>query len=186
MMRSMTMTNSIEMKLLVLAGTGVAAIALTASQLPQVRGFSPDELAPRPVRNPHLAMSDCATCHVVDDGRYVLPSPPELDAICLKCHDGATAPSEPHPIARAFTRSDIRKPEDWPAPNGLISCLTCHDIRRGGHPIERSVVLSQHWLRTPPAGVTDFCGSCHIPDRFAKANPRGGLPLLPYESTPSR
>lgn len=121
--------------------------------------------------NPHHTADQCMLCHATREPDYQLLAGAALDAVCLECHDGITAPAEPHPIARGFNRADIRRPPDWPAPDGLLSCITCHDLTAGGHPADYNKKQTDHWLRPLPSAASDFCAACHAPDAHARANP---------------
>lgn len=128
---------------------------------------------PNGTANPHWKPEGCGQCHVTT-GEVVRPiAPAEIDAICLKCHDGRIAKREMHPIGRAFGAAGIVKPERWPAPDGQLSCATCHDIRRAcdhdrSRPARNSEFLRDYDADNPSA----FCARCHVEtEAHARFNP---------------
>lgn len=80
--------------------------------------------------NPHWDAGSCRVCHESANGT---PGPIPIgraDGLCLSCHDGKKAHEEAHPIGWAGQSETARTPAEWPLNNGLLSCLTCHEIRR--------------------------------------------------------
>jgi hypothetical protein len=71
---------------------------------------------------------------------------------------------------------DAAVPEGWPTENGLLGCLTCHDIiiQCVNEPRER-------WRnadfprRNPKAPNTEFCLNCHSQKRFGADSPHDQL-----------
>ncbi|MFQ5490580.1 MAG: hypothetical protein ACE5GE_07650 [Phycisphaerae bacterium] len=113
-------------------------------------------------QNPHWSAQGCGRCHKLADG---VPQAIELamiDGLCLDCHDGARASRELHPIGRAVDAPGIAKPADWPAPDGRLGCITCHDVRQACQQRPARPTLNAVFLRSPGAVDTGaFCGQCH-------------------------
>jgi hypothetical protein len=111
--------------------------------------------------NPHWVQTGCQLCHVGDPtGQTTVPRG-EIDGICLRCHDGRRAHQEVHPVGRAFTTEQVRRPEGWPLVEGRLGCVTCHDIRGLGHRIGRPPE-NPDFLRGPYQSLAAFCAVCHV------------------------
>jgi hypothetical protein len=136
-----------------------------------------DEVARRPSKfpqsaaiNPHWHPERCARCHESDGGRAIEPA--RVDGLCLSCHDGVQAPADPHPIGRRAVSEVAQTPPDWPTVNGVIGCLTCHDIRRHCDPQARRPAANPALLRHyDPQQPLAYCGQCHPSDRAGRFSP---------------
>ncbi len=112
--------------------------------------------------NPHWDPERCTACHENAGGK-MLPIPPEqTDALCLSCHDGVRAPADPHPIGRPARTEVVTTPEDWTTVDGMLGCLTCHDIighcdREARRPALNPVLL-RGW---DPLRPLQYCTICH-------------------------
>lgn len=115
--------------------------------------------------NPHWSVTGCMYCHqgAVDQ---IKPIPrAEIDALCLKCHNGRQAAQEKHPVGRAFSGTQIIRPADWPAPGDKLGCITCHDISQGCHQNAQRPLDNPEFLRGPHSqNLSTFCGTCHVND----------------------
>ena len=124
------------------------------------------------VANPHWATDGCTSCHK-SDGERLLPIPPEeTDAVCVSCHDGIKAPADPHPIGRPANTALVTTPADWPTVDGVIGCLTCHDIKPqcttpGKRPAVNYLMLREYDQQSPLA----YCSRCHRADVGGRFSP---------------
>lgn len=113
---------------------------------------------------PHWSQTGCTTCHPDAQQNRVAPvDRSEVTASCMRCHDGHKASAESHPVGRLIESPRVQPPPaDWPTPNGLLSCLTCHYVRFAcDRPMDRP--KNPGFLRGEARGA-EFCGKCHIPD----------------------
>lgn len=129
--------------------------------------------SPIPAPNPHWQSNGCTQCHTAKDGNIERIAPEQIDRVCLRCHDGVKAKAEAHPIGRSFASNQVRKPEDWPTPGGLLSCITCHDVLQGCHMQRRST--NQAMLRGPSRGVPSLCNQCHVAEKQQQRNPHAAM-----------
>lgn len=128
--------------------------------------------APSPATNPHWSPEGCGSCHEVKGGAVQPIDPQAVDRRCLSCHDGRRATAEAHPIGQPVAGSQVRKPADWPAPEGLLSCLTCHDVVRHCRADARSPVGGSNFLRGPLGGGDPaYCAQCHVESLHQRRNP---------------
>lgn len=135
---------------------------------------------PPAVTNPHWSTDGCKTCHVTGDYNDINRAELRRSELCLACHDGKSAMMERHPVGRTFSNPQINKPDDWPAPEGRLACVTCHDVAIAcRQPTPRSTV-NPKFLRPAQLNTTNpqsmspetaFCASCHIPAPQAEMNP---------------
>lgn len=121
--------------------------------------------------NPHWDAERCHTCHTAAEDRIVPIPPAQWDTLCLSCHDGIKAPADPHPIGRPASTELVATPSEWPAVDGMIGCLTCHDIKRHCSPSARRPLVNYVLLRgLDPQRPLEYCSTCHrteISGRFS-------------------
>lgn len=148
----------------------LAVLATSAILSVRVATRADQDGPPRRSYGPHWSDSGCRVCHVGEGADRVIPEPAAAEALCLRCHDGRMAPREVHPVGRSFDSDQIVKPEDWPAPDDRLGCLTCHDVVQAckdpERPEENPMFLRDYDPRRPLA----FCGTCHV----AAAETQGG------------
>lgn len=122
--------------------------------------------------NPHWAADGCRECHA-GEGERIEPIPAEqVDRLCLSCHDGVRAGRDAHPIGRPVTGENLRLPEGWPAVDGRLGCLTCHDIARHCDAEAIRPRTNPLLLRGTVAGdAAMFCTSCHTQQQPLRLNP---------------
>ncbi len=114
----------------------------------------------QPAENPHWSAEGCASCHAVGDGEFSTIPVNEIDGLCLGCHDGVRASEELHPIGRSFDSPQITLPKDWPAPEGRLGCITCHNVRQACQPQPVRPALNSVFLRSEPT-ANAYCNQCH-------------------------
>lgn len=125
-----------------------------------------------PAPNPHWSAARCGECHRMEDGRTVPIAIADVDVICLNCHDGHKARSEPHPVGRSAQTASVSTPKDWPTNAGLINCLTCHDIERhcaanATRPSINPAMLRHH----NPERPLELCLKCHTATETWRISP---------------
>lgn len=149
------------------SGNGQPPAAIASARL-KAEAHAPAADTP----NPHWHSARCGSCHAVVDGRFAPIAAKDVDELCLSCHDGVTAPMERHPIGRTFEGTQVKKPQDWPAPDGRLSCLTCHDMKRACHAPPAAQRPAGNLLRGDAQGDRlTFCASCHVASAHAQTNP---------------
>ncbi len=122
--------------------------------------------------NPHWTQAGCTACHASEDGQLKPVPLSAIDALCLSCHDGQKTVAERHPIGRSFTGEAIRQPESWPAPDGKLGCVTCHEIVRACKNAHGRPGANPEFLRAfNPARPLAFCANCHVETQHARYNP---------------
>ncbi|UCD27556.1 MAG: hypothetical protein JSV03_10605 [Planctomycetota bacterium] len=109
--------------------------------------------------NPHGSRDGCRYCHQMQNNKALPIASTDVDTICLKCHNGKDARQEFHPIGRTFSNKQIKQPKDWPAPNGKLGCLTCHNTRL------RSKDNPSFVRGYQKGDLLSFCRQCHIPTK---------------------
>lgn len=138
------------------------------------------------VVNPHWKVSGCIECHggssaPVSAGGAAAIARTEIDALCMRCHDGVKATREAHPVGVAAEAEGVHAPRDWPLVDRRLSCLTCHDI--AGHclapvrPAENPAFVRGFNPREPMA----FCNHCHVQESF-RFNPHEAVVSERHES----
>jgi hypothetical protein len=122
--------------------------------------------------DPHWKPDQCTACHPHEDDR-LLPIPrAEIDGLCLSCHDGVRAPADPHPIGRPADTELVHTPPDWPTEDGMIGCLTCHNIKMHCNPAARPPATNVFMLRDyDPQRRLDYCMNCHLPGTIGRFSP---------------
>lgn len=157
--------------LISLAGLALAMASDPAAKTTQHAAIKVSA-SPQPAANPHGTAEGCAACHDQHGGQWVVPPLGEVDALCLTCHDGSSAPREAHPIGRRFAGPHVVQPPDWPAPQGVLACLTCHDMVRGciagGLPPEQNRL---HLRGNAPPQSSAYCAQCHVEALHERFNP---------------
>lgn len=128
------------------------------------------------VHSPHWTRDGCTACHDPDRGKPAAIDPANVTSICITCHDGRTAVAESHPVGRSVNRPHIRLPQDWPAPDGRLSCLTCHDVVLACDPQSTAQESNSMMLRSGPVlDQTAYCAGCHVAEAHARLNPHRTL-----------
>lgn len=151
-----------------LIGPAAAQVATRPATQP-----APRTLATQPARrppaepveraeNPHWSDTGCRHCHVSAGGHTHRIGDAQVEAVCLKCHDGRRATQEPHPVGRAFDGQRVVAPQGWPAPDGKVTCITCHRVHPNGDPHQPRPKSNPYFLREYKGDLLAFCGRCHV------------------------
>lgn len=102
--------------------------------------------------DPH---SNCAYCHVDING-----DPKELRAavarLCWDCHK-KTVRASSHPVE--IEPVNVKVPGDMPLRDGLITCVTCHDIHGSATLIYG---MKSYYLRRVTVDTALYCDICHV------------------------
>lgn len=126
------------------------------------------------VPNPHWKPDGCSNCHVIQDGKKLPIAPGNVDAVCLKCHDGRKASAEFHPVGRTFDNQKYVKPKGWPLLDDRMVCTTCHDMKIGcveeiNRPASNRMLLRDYSATRNQS--QPFCRNCHQTEAYQKINP---------------
>ncbi|MEP0842656.1 MAG: hypothetical protein HRF43_08080, partial [Phycisphaerae bacterium] len=97
---------------------------------------------------------------VMRNGHAADIRPRDVEAVCMKCHDGLRASAEAHPVGRPAT-SATPVPKGWPAPDGQVTCITCHRVHAGGRRWQPRPERNPAFLREYDGDLLSFCGRCH-------------------------
>ena len=124
------------------------------------------------VINPHWDHNACTSCHQADGERMLPIASEEVDPLCVSCHDGVKASADPHPIGRPANNELIVTPADWPTHDGMITCLTCHDLKpqcttNGRRSADNYLMLRGYDPQRPLA----YCSTCHRTDVGGRFSP---------------
>lgn len=118
------------------------------------------------VGNPHGDPALCTSCHISASGRDGLRFDGNTTQLCVSCHDGRLASREAHPVNVAPSAVvAARIPPDFPLEDGILTCLSCHDIG-WACTAERLQAATNHrflrrWYASDPLA---FCSYCHAPE----------------------
>ncbi len=144
-------------------------LAVTVAGVITVSSAEPTSTAPASsqpagrAENPHWSTDGCRHCHQIRKDRTFSIEQSRINDVCRQCHDGTQAAREVHPVGRLFAGDQVRRPDNWPAPGGALSCVTCHDIRRACDYPQPRPALNGSFLRPVSAqGPMAFCAECHI------------------------
>jgi len=112
---------------------------------------------------PHWDSESCDTCHDTDDDDNPLPIDlDEAGELCESCHEGHDDLVWAHPVEGSLDGSGLKAPAGWPAPDGEISCVSCHDVKRHCDADASRPSLNRAMLREYDANQRlAFCGKCH-------------------------
>ena len=122
--------------------------------------------------NPHWHADRCLSCHKSEGVGLSPIAPAAVDPLCLSCHDGEKAFADPHPIGRPAVGELVVTPDDWPTVNGMITCLTCHDIRRHCAADAQRPASNVRLLRSyDPQRPLAYCSTCHSQELGRRFSP---------------
>jgi len=137
-------------------------------------GPNPQDL----VQNPHGDSPSCLACHTsAEGGRETLRFNGNVAQLCESCHDGRLATREVHAVNLTPSPAMARTiPSDLPLEDGVLTCLTCHDVARDCREKPPSQPSGPSFLRG--AGASDhltFCFRCHPAEEYRPFNPHDQL-----------
>lgn len=141
----------------------IAAVIAVVRAAPESNETSDSAAPPPPAPNPHWRADGCRHCHTYDNGELKRIPIDEGDRSCWTCHDGQRAPMEAHPVGRTFDNDQVTRPEGWPAPDGKLGCITCHDVLQACEHPGQCPSANPAFLRLDPGeNMLQFCGKCHV------------------------
>lgn len=125
------------------------------------------------VENPHGDVELCLICHIsATGGRNTLRFGKNISQLCRSCHDGRSAASEVHPVDIVPGAEIAEKiPSDFPLENGMLTCLTCHDVARYCTLKQPAALPTRAFLRGESLSrPLKFCFHCHEQKNYQSFN----------------
>lgn len=137
------------------------AVMVVAQSAPPIQKKTP---ATQPAMNPHWKADGCAACHAMTaEGKAQPIVAGQVDALCLKCHDGVRAVMEVHPIGRTFAGRQVKNTQGWPTIGGKLGCLSCHEFTVEHYQSTTRPKGDPAFLRGYDGGsLQPFCARCHV------------------------
>ncbi len=126
-----------------------------------------------PVENPHGDPALCSSCHTsAVAGRDALRFDGNVSQLCQSCHDGRLAAREVHPVDLAPSAAIAQEiPSDFPLKDGMLTCLSCHDISWDCKTGQPAAVTNRNLLRgTRVSHPLEFCFRCHEQENYRSFN----------------
>jgi hypothetical protein len=124
-------------------------------------------------QNPHGDAALCSSCHTsAAGGKSDLRFSGNVVQLCRSCHDGRLAGSEEHPSeVTPGEEIAMRIPSDMPLDNGMLTCLSCHDVVRRCKTEQAASESNRNFLRgvQRSPGVA-FCFRCHAEEKYRPFN----------------
>jgi predicted CXXCH cytochrome family protein len=126
-----------------------------------------------PAKDPHGDPAMCSSCHTsAVGGRSALRFDGNVSQLCQSCHNGRLATREVHSVDMAPSRTIAGKiPSDFPLKDGMLTCLSCHDVVWGCEAEQPAVAPNRNWLRgTRVSHPLAFCFRCHVQENYRSFN----------------
>jgi len=125
-------------------------------------------------KNPHGDPMLCSSCHTstaVDRGALRFDG--NVSQLCQSCHDGRLATREVHPVDLTPSATIAQRiPSDMPLEDGMLTCLSCHDVSsdcKAGQPAP--TVPNRNLLRGARVSHRlGFCFRCHEEEDYRPFN----------------
>lgn len=127
------------------------------------------EQAPDPHGDPAL----CSRCHISVKGRRaILKFDGDAVKLCRSCHDGKLSAGEAHPVGMAPKPAiAARMKARFPLEDGMLGCLTCHDVTWHCSTSRQSAFPRRGYLRGAAVShPMEFCFQCHNPENYRPFN----------------
>ena len=125
-------------------------------------------------RNPHDDSTLCTDCHTsAGGGKTALRFDGNVTQLCRSCHDGKLADCEAHPSELIPSAEIVKRiPADLPLSDGMLTCLSCHDVVQRCRPEQTATGSNRNFLRgtQSPSGNLPFCFRCHIKENYQPFN----------------
>ena len=120
-------------------------------------------------KDPHGDSTLCISCHTsAAGGKNALLFGGNVSQLCQSCHDGRLAGSESHP-SELTPSAEIaqRIPSDLPLYDGMLTCLSCHDIASRCKAEQTTAIPNRNFLR----GLQGYpspalCFRCHAQENY--------------------
>ncbi len=134
-------------------------------------GYIKAEIAERPV-DPHGGKLYCLLCHegkLDDPVEVTIRKGGDLNELCSECHRGLGKGGNHHPTDVSIGEETWKLGFiNFPFPNGVISCSTCHDETCY---LPRDAENPAFLRGGPYSSESEFCFRCHSDDRAETLNP---------------
>lgn len=118
----------------------------------------------KPDTNPHGNPTLCSSCHTSTTGGWgSLRFNGNVSQLCQSCHDGRRAAREVHPVNMAPSTAAARRiPPDFPLKDGMLTCLSCHDVTPHCKTRQQAATPKRGLLRGPDVShPLELCFCCH-------------------------
>ncbi len=128
--------------------------------------------------NLHFTGEYCLECHeeIPEKGEdKLLRFNGDLTQLC-RCH-GYTPGTYIHPVfIKPSPEKLLKIPDSFPLVNGMISCITCHDIYLQCQNSTQATSLNRKFLRGAPyLSRTSLCYRCHDENKYKMLDPHNQL-----------
>lgn len=128
--------------------------------------------------NLHFSDKYCKECHEDTPkrgGDTLLKYDGNYTQLC-RCH-GYTPGTYIHPVDIIPTeKKKSAIPEDFPLENGMVTCITCHDMYLQCQVNPRQEALNRRFLRGAPyVSRTSLCFKCHDEKKYSMLDPHNQL-----------
>lgn len=151
----------------------IAALVVVLFSVPILAGGEESVNKGEPANNPHGDPALCSSCHTsAVAGRSTLRFGGNVSQLCQSCHDGRLATREVHPVDLAPSAAILQKiPSDIPLENGILTCLSCHDISSDCKAGQQPAAANHNLLRgTRVSHPMEFCFRCHVQENYRTFN----------------
>jgi len=123
--------------------------------------------------NPHGDPTQCISCHTSDEGgRDTFVNGANISQLCQSCHDGERATKETHPVdVVPISAAEMKIPSDLPLFDGLVTCLSCHDVVSKCKTEETDANGNHNFLRVDNVSrPLELCFHCHEQQKYEPFN----------------
>lgn len=126
----------------------------------------------------HYSDKYCTECHEKkpkEGGETYLKYNSDFTQLC-KCH-GYTPGSYIHPVnVKPSEEKKAKIPKEFPLVNGMLTCITCHDMYLQCKSNPRFKKLNRQFLRGAPyVSRTTLCFRCHDEKKYTMLDPHNQL-----------
>jgi hypothetical protein len=131
-----------------------------------------------PLQNPHGHPDLCNACHLSSTrGKGDLRGEGHISTLCRSCHNGRSATRALHPSEIKPSAAISRKiNSEFPLQDGLLTCLSCHDVASRCTPAASTRAPNPAFLRGGIEEITPgYCSRCHATDSYQPFNPHNQL-----------
>jgi hypothetical protein len=129
-------------------------------------------------QNPHGDSGLCSSCHTpAVGGRETLRFGGNVSKLCRSCHDGRHAGREVHVTGWKPSEAMAQRiPPKLPLEEGVLTCLSCHDVTPACRGEQEAAISNRYFLRGSQASdPLFFCFQCHAPESYRPFNPHDQL-----------
>jgi len=152
----------------------VAALVLVLLLRPMPVGGEGIASKTEPAKNPHGNPALCDSCHTSSPGSANdLPFNGNTSQLCQSCHDGRLATRAAHPVDVTPSAAIAKKmPSDLPLDGGMLTCVSCHNVKWGCKTGENGALPKADFLRGDRivSRSVAFCFRCHVREDYQPSN----------------